>query len=209
MSDPFNAPLNSGIDPDQISFIQASLAEASNRRAASVPLQTEISRGVQVNTVIIPSTTTLPQSQLNSSIEVFGGGGGGASGTFLASLVTNEDGQVTNIKVTAGSYHILNTNTDVPATEADGKYVYAIIEHSNAGIFKSFKIEISQSSKDPTNLDGTGKFVKFSNILLAEGMVVEGKPVMVQRRAGNFSIVHQLVEGRLCLWVYSSGGTSA
>ena len=207
MSNAFNEPLNNGIDADQISFIQASLAEAGNRRAASVPLQTEISRGVQVNTVIIPSTISLPPASLNSSIEVFGGGGE-ASGTFLASLEKNENGQVTNIKVTAGSYHILNTNTDVPKIEGDGKYVYAIIEHSNPGVFKSFKIEISQTSKDPTNLDGAGKFVEFSNILLAEGMVKDDQPIMVQRRVGNLSLIHQLVSGRLCLWAYSSGGTA-
>lgn len=207
MSDAFNEPLNNGVDSDQISFIQASLAEASNRRAASVPLQTEISRGVQVNTVIIPSTISLPPTTLNSSIEIFGGGGG-ASGTFLASLETNEKGEVTNIKVTSGSYHILNTNTDVPAIEGDGQYVYAIIEHSNAGIFKSFKIEISQTSKEPTNLDDTSKFVQFSNVLLAEGMVSGGKPVMVQRRVGNLSLIHQVVSGNICLWAYSSGGTS-
>lgn len=198
----------SDIDPEMNSFILASLTEVENRRTASTDLKVESNKGVQRKTFTLPTTQSMPETTGINSIKLLGGGGGGAGGTFLASLETNEDGQVTNIKVTAGSYHILNTNTDVPATAADGKYVYAIIEHSNAGIFKSFKIEISYSSKDPTNLDSTGKFVKFSNILLAEGMVVNGKPVMVQRRAGNFSIVHQLVEGRLCLWVYSSGGTS-
>lgn len=136
------------------------------------------------------------------------GGGGGAGGTFLASLVVDEDGMVTGINVTAGSYHILNTNTDVDATSGDGKYVYAIIEHSNAGIFKEFKIEISQDTKDPTNMDPTDKFVQFSNILLAEGMVVDEKPKMIQRRVGNLSLVHQVISGHICLWAYSSGGTS-
>lgn len=136
------------------------------------------------------------------------GGSGGAGGTFLASQVVDENGMVTAINVTAGSYHILNTNTDVDATSGDGKYVYAIIEHSNAGIFKEFKIEISQTSKDPTNMDPTDKFVQFSNILLAEGMVVDEKPKMIQRRVGNLSLVHQVISGHICLWAYSSGGTS-
>lgn len=134
--------------------------------------------------------------------------GGGSSGTFLASYETDEYGSIIGTNVTSGSFHILNTNTDVPAQFGDGMYVYAVIEHRNAGIFKSFKIEITSSTKGPTNLDGSGKFVEFSNILLAEGMMVEGVRTMIQRRAGNFSLVHQLVDGRLCLWAYSSGGTS-
>jgi hypothetical protein len=107
---------------------------------------------------------------------------------------------------------ILNTNTDVPKMSGDGKYVYAVIEHSNAGIFKEFKIEVSGTTKDPTNLDDGGNFVKFSNILLAERMtdnsVDPPVPKMVQRRVGNLALIHQLVSGRLCLWAYSSGGTA-
>ena len=125
-------------------------------------------------------------------------GGGGASGTFLASLV---DG---NISVTSGSYHILNTNTPVLAMSGSGQFVYAIIEHSNAGIFQDFRIEISSVTKDPTNLDGTGKFVKFSNVLLA----TRSGDTMLQHRVGNFSLVHQVVSGHICLWAYSSGGTA-
>lgn len=164
-------------------------------------------------TIVSKTSTNISAPPFSTSDSVFTSdgmvaGAGGSSGTFLASLVLDENGMVTGINVTAGSYHILNTNTDVPATSGDGKYVYAVIEHSNAGIFKEFKIEISQTSKDPTNLDPTEKFIKFSNILLAEGMVVNGKAVMVQRRVGNLSLVHQLVSGRLCLWAYSSGGTS-
>lgn len=163
-------------------------------------------------TIVSKTSTNIPAPPFPTSSPAFTGGevfvGGGTSGTFLASLVLDENGTVTGINVTAGSYHILNTNTDVPATSGDGKYVYAVIEHSNAGIFKEFKIEISQTSKDPTNLDSTQKFIKFSNILLAEGMVVNGKAVMVQRRVGNLSLVHQIIDGRLCLWAYSTGGTS-
>ena len=200
--------LNDGLDAEMGSFITSSLNEVNNRRSASTSLKAQIDKGVERNSIFIASNQDRLELPVGSnSVRVFGGGGG-ASGTFLASLETDKDGQVTNIKVTAGSYHILNTNTDVPATAGDGKYVYAIIEHSNAGVFKSFKIEISQSSKEPTNLNKTGKFVEFSNILLAEGMVVGGEPVMIQRRVGNFSLIHQLVSGRLCLWAYSSGGTA-
>jgi len=134
--------------------------------------------------------------------------GGGGGGTFLASLEFNPDGTVKGVKVTAGSYHILNTNTDVEKMSGSGDYVYAIIEHSNAGIFKEFKIEISSTSKDPTNMDPTDKFVQFSNVLLAEKMTVDEKPKMIQRRTGNLSLVHQVVSGHICLWAYSSGGTS-
>ena len=150
-----------------------------------------------------PFSSTLPPHK---------SGGGGASGTFLASLKSDESGNVTGAYVTAGAYMILNTNTDVPKMSGDGKYVYAIIEHSNAGIFKEFKIEVSETTKDPTNLDDDGKFVEFSNILLAEQMMDESVdppvPKMVQRRVGNLALVHQVVSGRICLWAYSSGGTS-
>jgi hypothetical protein len=85
-----------------------------------------------------------------------------------------------------------------------GQFVYAVIEHSNAGIFQNFSIEISSATKDPTNLDSTGKFVKFSNVLLAS----RSGDAMVQYRTGNLSLVHQVVSGHICLWAYSSGGTS-
>jgi hypothetical protein len=138
-------------------------------------------------------------------------GSGGASGTFLASLKRDESGNVIGANVTAGSYHILNTNTDVSETTGDGKYVYAVIKHSNAGIFDEFSIEVSEETKDPTELDATEEFVEFSNVLLAEQMMDESDPPvpkMVQRRVGNLSLVHQVVSGRICLWAYSSGGTS-
>jgi hypothetical protein len=127
--------------------------------------------------------------------------------TFLAT-VNNEI-----ISVTAGSYHILNTNTDVPKTPPKaGKYVYARIKHSNAGIFEEFTIEIEAETKEPTELDATEKFVEFSNILLAEEMMDDSVdppvPKMIQRRVGNLALVHQVVSGRICLWAYSSGGAS-
>lgn len=162
-------------------------------------------------TIVSRTSTNIPAPPFPTTSPSFSGGevlGGGGGGTFLASLVVDENGMVTGINVTAGSYHILNTNTDVDATSGDGKYVYAVIEHSNAGIFKEFKIEISQETKDPTNMDPTDKFVQFSNILLAEGMVVDKKPKMIQRRVGNLSLVHQVISGHICLWAYSSGGTS-
>ena len=186
------------------SFIRDTLNSYQRIREKNFsPIQQTIVSRTSTNIPAPPFPTTSPSF---TGGEVLGSGGGG--GTFLASLVLNEDKEVTGINVTAGSYHILNTNTDVPATSGDGKYVYAVIEHSNAGIFKEFKIEISQDSKDPTNLDEEGKFIQFSNILLAEGMTVNKVPRMIQRRVGNLSLIHQLVSGRLCLWAYSSGGTS-
>jgi hypothetical protein len=196
-------------DNDMDAFIRDTLNSYQRiREKDRAPVQqTNISRtSTNFGSGAPPLTLT---SNITSSGSV---GGGGSSGTFLASLVTDENGMVIMINVTSGSYHILNTNTDVPATSGDGKYVYAVIKHSNAGIFEEFNIEISQESKDPTNLDTTGKFVEFSNVLLAEGMVDNSvtPPVtkMVQRRVGNLSLVHQVVSGRICLWAYSSGGTS-
>lgn len=190
--------------PNMDSFIRDTLSSYQRIREKNFsPVQQTIVSRTSTNILAPPFPTTSPAF---TSGEVFTGGG--ASGTFLASLVLDENGMVTNINVTAGSYHILNTNTDVPATSGDGKYVYAVIKHSNAGVFEEFKIEISQTSKDPTNLDADGEFVEFSHILLAEGMVVDGKAVIVQRRVGNLSLVHQVIDGKLCLWAYSTGGTS-
>lgn len=189
---------------DMDAFIRDTLSSYQRIREKSFsPIQ---------QTIVSKTSTNIPAPPFPTSSPAFTGGevftSGGASGTFLASLVLDENGMVTGINVTAGSYHILNTNTDVPATSGDGKYVYAVIKHSNAGVFEEFKIEISQDVKDPTNLDADGEFVEFSHILLAEGMVVDGKAVIVQRRVGNLSLVHQVIDGRLCLWAYSTGGTS-
>ena len=125
--------------------------------------------------------------------------GGSSAGTFLASY--NKDTGQTS--VTGGYYGILNTFTEVGPMKATGGYVYAIIRHSNAGVFESFALEITSSNKDPTNLDGSGKFVQFSNVLLA---AVTGDSV-TQYRTGNFVLINQAINGKLCLWPYSSGGS--
>jgi hypothetical protein len=197
-----------GKDNDMDAFIRDTLNSYQRiREKDRAPIQQTIVSRTSTN-----FGSGAPPLASNNSSSGSVGGGGGSSGTFLASLVTDEDGMVIMINVTSGSYHILNTNTDVPAKSGDGKYVYAVIKHSNAGIFEEFTIEISQDTKDPTNLDITGKFVEFSNVLLAEGMVDTSvdPPVtkMVQRRVGNLALVHQVVSGRICLWAYSSGGTS-
>ena len=198
-----------GKDNDMDAFIRDTLNSYQRiREKDRAPIQQTIVSRTSTNFGSGAPPLTLASNNSSSGSV----GGGGSSGTFLASLVTDEDGMVIMVNVTSGSYHILNTNTDVSATSGDGKYVYAVIKHSNAGIFEEFDIEISQESKDPTNLDITGKFVEFSNVLLAEGMVDNSvdPPVtkMVQRRVGNLALVHQVVSGRICLWAYSSGGTS-
>jgi hypothetical protein len=186
--------LNDGLDAEMGSFIRSSLNEVSNRRSASTTLKTEIDKGVQRTSVFVPSNPDpLNGPRSNNSVEVFGGGGG-ASGTFLASY--SEDTGETS--VTGGYYGILNTFTEVSPKTGTGGYVYAIIRHSNAGVFESFALEITSSVKNPTNLDGTGKFVQFSNVLLA---AVIGSSV-TQYRTGNFVLIHQLVNGRVCLWTY-------
>lgn len=132
--------------------------------------------------------------------EYYVSGGGGASGTFLASY----DKDKNETSVSGGYYGILNDFTYVGEIKGSGQHAYAIIEHSNAGVFSSFKIEISSSTKDPTNLDGTGKFVKFSNVLLAS----KDGETMKQYRTGNFVLIHQVINGKLCLWPYSTGGSA-
>lgn len=191
--------LNDGLDAEIGSFIRSSLDEISNRRSASTTLKTEIDKGVQRTSVFVPSNVEPLTGLANtSSVEVFGGGGG-SSGTFLASY--SEEGGTTS--VTGGYYGILNTFTEVSPKTGSGGYVYAIVRHSNAGVFESFALEITSSVKDPTNLDGAGKFVQFSNVLLA---AVIGSSV-VQYRTGNFVLINQVINGKLCLWPYSSGGS--
>ena len=191
--------LNNGLDAEMGSFIRSSLDEVSNRRSASTTLKTEIDKGVQRSSVFIPSNLNpLTGSTGSSSVEVLGGGGG-ASGTFLASY--SEDTGETS--VTGGYYGILNTFTEVSPKTGTGGYVYAIVRHSNAGVFESFALEITSSVKNPTNLDGTGKFVQFSNVLLA---AVIGSSIK-QYRTGNFVLINQVINGKLCLWPYSTGGS--
>ena len=113
-----------------------------------------------------------------------------------------------NVKVAGGSYHYLNTNTDVPKTSGTGTYVYAVIKRlSGWDVNIEFSIEVTSTTKDPTNLDSEGAFVEFSNVLLAEVITVGDRQKMVQRRAGNFTMINQIVNGLLAVWPLSSGGT--
>jgi hypothetical protein len=112
------------------------------------------------------------------------------------------------VKVAGGSYHYLNTNTYVPATSGTGTYVYAVIKRlSRWDVSIEFSIEVTSTTKDPTNLDSEEEFIEFSNVLLAEVIPDGDKQRMVQRRAGNFTMINQIVNGLLAVWPLSSGGT--
>ena len=118
------------------------------------------------------------------------------------------DSATNEVEVAGGSYHYLNTNTDVPATSGTGTYVYAVIKRlSRWDVNIEFSIEITFATKDPTNLDSEGEFVEFSNVLLAEVVPDGDTQKMVQRRAGNFTMINQIVNGLLAVWPLSSGGT--
>ena len=113
-----------------------------------------------------------------------------------------------DVFVYGGSYHYLNTNTDVPRTEGKGTYVYAVIKRlSRWDVDIEFSIEITFDTKAPTELDSEGDFVEYSNVLLAEVITANGDRRMVQRRAGNFTMINQIVNGLLAVWPLSSGGT--
>jgi hypothetical protein len=130
-------------------------------------------------------------------------GKGKKSGSFICSY---SDGA---ISVGPGGYHVLNTNTDVPKTDPQkGSFAYAVIQHGSAGTFGSFEIEVTSSAKDPTNLDSGGDYVEFSNVLLAEVVGTGDDAKFVQRREGNLSLVHQVIDGKLCLWPLCTGGSA-
>jgi len=123
------------------------------------------------------------------------------SGSFICSY---SDG---SISVGPGGYHILNT--DVPKTDPQkGNYVYAVIQHSSAGTFGSLEIEVTSNAKDPTNLDSGGNYVEFSNVLLAEVVGTGQDAKFVQRREGNLSLVHQVINGKIGLWPLCTGGSA-
>ena len=130
---------------------------------------------------------------------------GGSGGTFLGSY-DDETGVLT---IGPGSYQFpLGTNTDVDETTGTGKFAYAIIKHSSAGVFDSFKIEVSSSTKDPVNKDATDTFAEFSNVLLAEVVGTGDDAKLVQRRVGNLAFYHRVVDGDICLWPETTGGSS-
>jgi hypothetical protein len=128
----------------------------------------------------------------------------GGGGPFEARWNSKTD----EVTVAGGSYHYLNTNTDVPATSGTGTYVYAVIKRlSRWDVSIEFSIEVTSTTKDPTNLDSEGEFIEFSNVLLAEVIPDGDTQRMVQRRAGNFSMINQTINGYFAIWPLSSGGT--
>lgn len=128
-----------------------------------------------------------------------------AAGTFLCSYSATDG----TISVGPGGYeHPLGTNTDVPEKAASaGKYAYIIIKHKSAGVFDSFKIEVSSTTKDPVNKDTTDTFAEFSNCLLAEVVGSGDTAQLVQRRVGNLTLYHRVVDGELCLWPETTSGS--
>ena len=131
-------------------------------------------------------------------------GSGGSRFPFEVSW----NSETSEVKVAGGSYHYLNTNTDVSKTSGTGSYVYAVIKRlSRWDVNIEFSIEVTSATKNPTNLDSEGDFVEFSNVLLAEVIPVGDRQKMVQRRAGNFTMINQIVNGLLAVWPLSSGGT--
>ena len=194
----------------------------SNVRANDVPSKdnTTQEKAREIIPNILPNSSSLiapPEPRLNMVMGIKG------------RTVANEDGMeqtiiwptgvkfpfyaiwdsVTNdVFVYGGSYHYLNTNTDVQKTEGNGTYVYAVIKRlSRWDVNIKFSIEITHNIKDPTILDSENNFIEFSNVLLAEVITVNGDIKMVQRRFGNFTMINQIVNGLLAVWPLSSGGT--
>jgi hypothetical protein len=145
-----------------------------------------------------------PFASQRSSDQSDSSGSGGSR--FPFEVIWNSE--TSEVKVAGGSYHYLNTNTDVPGKSGNGTYVYAVIKRSSGyAVDIEFSIEVTSTTKNPTNLDATNFFVEFSNVLLAEVITVDGSEKMVQRRAGNFTMVNQIINGRFAVWPLSSGGT--
>lgn len=114
------------------------------------------------------------------------------------------------LAVSAGSYQIGNTSTDVDETAAAaGTYAYARIKQDISGTLIAFEILISPSTKPQTEINDSGEssFVEFSNVLLAEVVTVGGSSRVVQRRAGNLLISTWVIDGYPALWAESTGGT--
>ena len=125
--------------------------------------------------------------------------------SFIGSYST-ADG---TIEVGPGSYQYpLGTNTDVKTTDAAaGKYVYAVIEQDSEGAFSGFEIKITSETKDPVVMDATDRFVEFSNVLMAEVVGSGDTAELVQRRIGNLSLIHRLINGSFCIWPETTGGS--
>jgi hypothetical protein len=135
---------------------------------------------------------------------------GGVSGTFLGSY-NSETGVLT---IGKGSYQYpIGTNVDVAEKSGTGDFAYAIIKQGAGGGLVEFKIEISSTTKDPTNLDVANGFVEFSNVLLGEVKTIPNPngpdpKVFIQRRTGNLSLIYRLINGAFCLWPETTGGSS-
>lgn len=196
-------------DNDMDAFIRATLNENQRvRETRNAPvLQAVLSRAA-TTIAGAPISLSSPVTKMRGDVL---GGGGGSGGTFLGTY-NSETGILT---IGKGSYQFpIGTNVDVAEKSGTGDFAYAIIKQNAGGGLVEFKIEISSTTKDPTNLDVANGFVEFSNVLLGEVKTIpdpNGGPdaeVFIQRRTGNLSLIYRLINGALCLWPETTGGTS-
>ena len=157
---------------------------------------------VRQTTTFIPDTPNPIAAEPATSGASFLGGGNEQPFGVTRNIETGA------INVNGGSYQIANTTTDKPAVTVSGNYVYAQIKNTG-GTLDSFDI-IGSSDTLPVTVGGDETVAQVThNVLLAEVITTGSPPVstIVQRRAGNFTLNYTVVNGRLVLAPYTSGGT--
>ena len=194
------------IDDDMVAFIKNVI--------------NNIPKNVNVNPPDQPVTTTTRPEDPPSNIAAGNKSrsGGGSSRTSFStpySFAGSYNSDTGVLTIGKGSYEYpLGTNVDVQATSGTGDYAYAVIKQNAGGGLVEFKTEASASTKDPTNRDAADEYVEFSNVLLGEVMAIpdpEGGPdtyTFIQRRTGNLSLIHRIINGSFCLWPETTGGSS-
>jgi len=182
-----------------------SALESENRSLRSdVKGLLQLTNGCRNHIVQVPSG----EPGMNLSMSLIGSLRGPAEGG-LASFVCSYSKKTGTISVGDGSYQYpLGTNVDVKNHKGAGIYAYAVIKQTAGGGLEKFTIEISSATKDPTNMSTDNSFVQFSNVLLAEvvGSGLDAK--LAQRRIGNLSLIHRLINGAFCLWPETTGGSA-
>jgi len=156
---------------------------------------------VRQTTTFIPDTPNPIAAEPSTSGASFLGGG--SKQPFEAT----RNPETGAINVNGGSYQIANTTTDKPAVTVSGNYVYAQIKNTG-GTFDSFDI-IGSVSTLPVTVGGNETVAQVThNVLLAEVITTGSPPVstIVQRRAGNFTLVNGVVNGKVALIPFGFGG---